>query len=131
MPSSEPLIMHLTQFKHRQALVLSERGGVLSVEGHLLSEIGQHTTLSSFPLIESIFPSLLQLPDEAFPFEIKNVLGCGEHLPGFYDFIFLRIQGGFIEWQIIDRSDQYEKIQEERQLEHEDYLKQESRRIIS
>lgn len=130
MPSFEPLIMPLTQIKCRQVLVLSESGCILSSEGGLLPDICPHTTINSFPLVESIFPSLMQLPDEAFPFEIKNVMGCGTLLPGFYDFIFLRSKDGFIEWQIIDRSDQYEKIQAERQFEHEAYLQQESKRTI-
>ena len=107
-----------------QLILLDEKGLVLhSCDAlFLASEYQETSILNQFPIIESIFPSLIAAETGSPPVVFPKVETFNKDLPGVYDYRFskLLLKGQvYILWVIYDYTEVYEKFRSYQQKRNE------------
>lgn len=118
----------------RQELILNENGQIIESDNQLfpIQVFSELSALECFPLVASMFPSLLEMDENAAPILIPSVSPRCDFLSGFFDFSFSKISSNGkiqIHWVIEDQTTKYTKMKDEMQIYNDEVIKEERERL--
>ena len=107
-----------------QSILLDQRGRVVESCDSIftVAQFQGPDLMTHFPLLESIFPQLCELPLDGPALHFPGVETSLEALPGFYDFTFSRQkrhQQSLLRWCIRDRTAHYLALRSHQQARNE------------
>ena len=114
----------------RQELLLNQFGDVLESDNQLfpIKKLANLSALDCFPLVASMFNSLLDLEIGGTPVTVPGVSPNCDFLNGFFDFSFSKIETKndfLIKWIIEDCTDKYTYLKNEMQIHNDAVIKAE------
>ncbi len=120
---------------NRQTLLVSEEGLVLQSQGQLLPRhwLLHRSIRGDFPLLDSLWTALVQLPHSRFPIYLHYVESPHPSLKGFYTLSIEKISpiASRFKLTITDRTKEAQKHRKELQRRNEELLKQDQRTLLS
>lgn len=114
----------------QQVLLLNVKGEILESDNQLFSigKTANHSMITCFPIIASMFSSLLQLEKGAKTIHVPGVAPSCEYLSGFYDFHFKRVDIDdkiLFEISIEDCTEEYTILKNQMQAHNDSVIKAE------
>jgi len=118
----------------RQELLLSTDGQIIESDDQLfeINGITDLSTLDCFPLVESMFPTFLDMNENDIPLLLPGVSSNCHLLSGFFDFTFSKITLNgqtLILWIIEDQTEKYTQMKDQMQVHNDEVIQAEKEQM--